>query len=100
MGQPLFSFGDLLIVGLSALALGALAATLLLSSTVREMRAARRFAVRQRGEAMTLLQLAEQTPGITTGSWDPERLRRVEQAPRRAAGRAGARRDPRHQRSV
>ncbi len=94
MGQPLFSFGDLLIAGLSSFALGALAATLLLSSRVREMRTARRQAVLQRGEAMTLLQLAEQTPGITTGSWDPEQLRRVEPAPRPAAGRA------RHQRDV
>lgn len=100
MGQPMFSFGDLLIVALSALALGALATTVLLSARVRETRAARRFAARQRGEAMTLLQLAEQTSGVTTGGWDPEQLRRVDAAPHRAVGRAGASDSPRHQRSA
>ncbi|WP_166382817.1 hypothetical protein [Catellatospora methionotrophica] len=73
----MFSFVDLLVVGAVALALGALATVVFLSSTVHEMRAARSAATRQRRHAAELLRLAEQPGAFTSGTWDADLLRRV-----------------------
>ncbi|WP_155367992.1 hypothetical protein [Catellatospora vulcania] len=80
MDQDMFSFADLLMVGAVCLALGALATVVFLSSTLHEMRTARKAAARQRRDAMQLLRLAEQPGGLTTDTWDADLLRRVQPA--------------------
>ncbi|GAA2396235.1 hypothetical protein Cme02nite_64980 [Catellatospora methionotrophica] len=78
MGQEMFSFVDLLVVGAVALALGALATVVFLSSAVHEMRTARSAATRQRRQAAELLRLAEQPGALTGGAWNADLLRRVQ----------------------
>jgi hypothetical protein len=80
--QDLFSFGDLILVAVLALLVGAACAAAVLASWVRESRRSRQLARRHERQAADLLRMAEQSPG-GTDAWDADLLRRV--SPRRAA---------------
>ncbi|WP_144126549.1 hypothetical protein [Catellatospora sichuanensis] len=69
MGQNMFSIVDLLGVAAVALALGALATVVFLSSTAKELCASQAAAGRQRRQTMKLPRLAEQSGGVTSDTW-------------------------------